>query len=88
MCTRHPGSPYGPTFPQWLYDYIDWIAVTGTPPRHLFDLTEFENVLERHVESFRSIYGPCSCSAMPSQVKQSFWEALTAVVQRALENIP
>jgi len=82
MCTR----PYqGISSPQWLYDYIN--SAAGTPPRHLFDLTEFDNVLARHVQSQieHSPYGPCSCATMPSQVKRSFWEALTAVVHRVLE---
>ena len=75
-------SRRGNSSPQWLYDYINSIA--GTP--HLFDLTEFENVRASHVQSHGS-YGPCSCATMPSQVKRSFWEALTAVVQRTLEKV-
>jgi hypothetical protein len=83
MCT----SPYyGVTSPQWLYDYIN--SVAGTPPRNIFDLTEFEDIRARHIQSHGSLgYGACSCATMPSQVKRSFWEALTAVVQRTLEKV-
>jgi hypothetical protein len=70
--------------PQWLHDYIN--SVAETPPTNLFDLTEFEEVLARHVQSYGS-YGACSCATMPSQVKRSFWEALTAVVHRTLEKV-
>ena len=75
--------------PQWLYDYINSVirAVAGTPPRHLFDLTEFENVMARHVQSVNPSYGSCLCATMPSKVKRSFWEALTTVVQRAIEKV-
>ena len=81
LCT----SPYhGTSSPHWLYDYIN--SVAETPPTNLFDLTEFEEVLARHVQSYGS-YGACSCATMPSQVKRTFWEALTAVVQRTLEKV-
>ena len=76
---------YGTSPPQWLYDYIN--SVAETPPRHLYDLTEFEAVQARHVQSIahsRKSYGECSCATMPNQVKRSFWEALTAVVNRVL----
>ena len=85
MCT----SPYhGTSSPQWLYDYINSLA--GTPPRNLFDLTEFEEVRARHVQSHIQSYGShaiCSCATMPSQVKRSLCEALTAVVHRTLEKV-
>jgi hypothetical protein len=83
ICTS---SYYGRTsFPPWLYDYIN--SVAGAP--HLFDLTKFEEVRERHVQNHKpnSSYAPCSCATMPNQVKRSFWEALTAVIQRALEKV-
>ena len=76
----------GEYFPQWLYDYISAVAQSRTPPRYLFDLPEFETALVRHVES-NSHYGPCSCATMPSPVKHSFREALTAVVHRVLEKV-
>jgi hypothetical protein len=80
MCRRPSYGSSNP--PQWLYDYINSIA--GTP--HLFDLTEFEDVRARHVQSYGSSYG-CSCATMPIQVRRSFWEALTAVVYRTLEKV-
>ena len=73
--------------PQWLYDYINSVAELGTPPRSLFDPTEFETALACHVQSQRSFYVNCSCATMPSQVKRSFWEALTVVVHRVLEKV-
>jgi hypothetical protein len=82
-CAR-PSSRDNPSFPQWLYDYIKSIAETP----HLFDLTEFETAWGRHVQSYASsFYGACACATMPSQVKRSFWKALTAVVHRTLEKV-
>ena len=88
MKTMMCASPYyGTTPPQWLYDYINSIA--GTP--HLFDLTEFEDVRASHVRSrdgYHPSYETCSCSStMSSQVRRTFWEALTAVVHRTLEKV-
>jgi hypothetical protein len=84
MCTS-PYYAYGTSYPQWLYEYID--SVAGTPPRHTFDLTEFEAVRARHVQSRNTSYGACSCATMPNQVKHSFLEALTAVVHGVLEKV-
>ena len=79
-------SPYwGTSSPQWLYDYIN--SVAETPPGRLFDLTQFEEVWARHVESRNSAYGACSCATMPRQARRSFWEALKVVVHRALEKV-
>ena len=79
-CTRSSDDSHPP---QWLTDYIN--SVTETP--HLFDLTELENVLARHVHHYGRSYGICTCAGIPSQVKRSFWEALTAVVHRAIERV-
>ena len=79
MC-RRPG--YGTSPPQWLYDYINSIA--GTPD--LFDLTEFEDVRARHVQSYGSSYA-CSCATMFGPVRRTFWDALTAVIHRTLEKV-
>ena len=76
-------SSYGTTSPIWFNDYIN--AVAETP--HLFDLTEFENGLARHVQGYGASYGVCSCAGITSQVKRTFWEALTAVVHRTLEKV-
>ena len=81
LTCRRPS--HGNSSPQWLYEYINSIA--GAP--HLFDLTEFEDVKARHVQSLGSSYGPCSCATMLSPVKRTFWEALTAVVNRALAKV-
>jgi hypothetical protein len=85
-CTRRP---YGTASPLWLYDYINYIVhvVEGTPPRHLFDLTEFEKVLGRHAQSSDASYERCLCVTRPSQVRHSFWEALSAVVHRTMEKV-
>ena len=69
--------------PQWLYDYIN--AIAGTP--HLFDITELETAWGRHVQTHVSSYGACTCAGMPSQLRRTFWEALTAVVHRTIEKV-
>ena len=80
-CNR-AASRDSPSSPQWLYDYINSVAETP----HLFDLTEFEAACGRHVQTHpSSYYGTCTCAAISSQVKRSFWKALTAVVHRTLE---
>jgi hypothetical protein len=76
-------SAYGTSSPQWLYDYIN--SVAGTP--HFFDLTEFQNVLAGHVYAYGANYKVCSCASITSQVKRTFWEALTVVVHRTLEKV-
>ncbi|KAI9441872.1 hypothetical protein H4582DRAFT_1421699 [Lactarius indigo] len=75
-------SPYSfsDSFPQWLDDYIKSIA--GDP--HLFDLIEFESTWARHIQRYDC---SCSCVGISSQVIRTFWEALTAVVHRAIERI-
>jgi hypothetical protein len=70
----------GTSYPQWLHDYIDSIAMTP----HLFDLTEFESAWACHVQDYVSGYGACTCAAMP---KHTFWEALTSVVHRTIEKV-
>jgi len=76
-------SSYGTSPPIWLYEYMD--SVARTP--HLFDLTEFENGLALHVQGYGASYGVCSCAGIPSQVKRTFWEALTAIVHRTIEKV-
>ena len=76
-------SSYGTCPPRWFYEFINSIAETP----HLFDLTEFENVLARHVQTYGASHGVCSCAGITSQVKCTFWEALTAVVHRTLEMV-
>ena len=71
----------GTTYPQWIYDYI--YSIPRAP--HLFDLAEFEDARARHVQSCGAY--ACSCATMLSPVKRSFWEALTAAVNWALEKV-
>jgi hypothetical protein len=82
---RCTARSYGTISPQWLYDYINSLAETP----HLFDLTEFDDVRARHAQSISTSYGygPCSCAIMLSPLKRTFWEALTAVVNRTLEKV-
>jgi hypothetical protein len=80
MCTS---SYHGTSSSQWLYDYIN--SIVETPD--LFDLSEFESAWARHVHSHAYGCGPCSCVTIPSQVKRSFWVALTAVIDRAIEKV-
>ncbi|KAI9433732.1 hypothetical protein H4582DRAFT_969575 [Lactarius indigo] len=74
------------SLPQWLDYYIKSIAEAP----HLFDLTEFENARGRHIKSEITnihYYQSCSCVDMSGQVIRTFWEALTAVVHRAIEKV-
>ena len=75
--------PYDASPPEWLYDYIDSIA--GAP--HLFDPAKFEDARARHVQDLGPSSVVCLCARMLSPVKRSFWEALKAVVDRALDNV-
>ncbi|KAH9018385.1 hypothetical protein EDB85DRAFT_1897194 [Lactarius pseudohatsudake] len=90
---RNSGLPHdiqvlrcGNNSPQWLYDYIRSVAEAP----HLFGLTEFEHARGLHIGSkiYAYHYQSCSCVDMPGQVIRTFWEALTAVVHRAIEKIP
>ncbi|KAH9010892.1 hypothetical protein EDB85DRAFT_2125685, partial [Lactarius pseudohatsudake] len=72
------------TFPRWLGDYITSIAEAP----HLFDLTEFEGARGRHIKSeINNIYysRSCSCVDMPGRVIRTFWEAMTTVVRRTID---
>jgi hypothetical protein len=80
---KRPSYGVSESPPQWLCDYINSVAETP----HLFDLTEFETASARHIQSYGSSYGVCPCAGMPSQLKRSFWEALTTVVHRTLEKV-
>ena len=79
--TRETGG-----FLWWLDCYIDSIAKSP----HLFDLTEFETAWGRHINDHARnafSYGACICASIPSRVKRSFWEALTALVHSAMETV-
>ena len=74
-------QPNNKTFPQWLGDYINSIA--GAP--HLFDIIEFENARTCHMLANSST--KCPCVGLYSLVRRVFWDALTAVVRRVIENV-
>jgi hypothetical protein len=78
-------SPHHYPSLQWLYDYINSIAETP----HLFDLTEFETAWTCYIQSHGSLRGACSYPGIPSQAtsKRTIWQALTAVVHRAIEKV-
>ncbi|KAN0137884.1 hypothetical protein V8E53_004368, partial [Lactarius tabidus] len=69
------------SFPKWLDDYMN--SITEAP--HLFDIIEFENARARHIEDETYYSGTCSCADISCQFIRTFWEALTAVVQRTIE---
>ena len=72
------------SFPPWLDNYIKSIA--GAP--HLFDLIEFEDAWIRHIKEMRASYSrSCSCINISSQLRRTFWEALTAFVDRAIDRV-
>ena len=79
-------NPYhGNSSPEWLYDYINSIAETP----HLFDLSEFETAWTCYAQSHGSFRGACSYPGIPSVAtgKRNIWQALTAVVHRAIEKV-
>ena len=83
---RCTSSSYGTSLPQWFYGPYGYMDIIAECP-YLFDVTEFENALARHVQTYGASHGVCSCAGITSQVKRTFWEALTAVVQRTLEKV-
>ena len=75
-----PSSTISDLIPQWLDGYIESLAQAP----HLFDLIEFESVWERHIKDSTS---KCSCVYISSQTRHAFWEALTVVVDAAMEKV-
>ncbi|KAH9167976.1 hypothetical protein EDB89DRAFT_2232046 [Lactarius sanguifluus] len=73
----YPPSSIPNVMPQWLDDYIE--SLPQAP--HLFDLVEFENARARHIQP----HGCNICPSISSEAIRTFWEALTAVVHRAIE---
>jgi hypothetical protein len=71
------------SFLKWLDDYMN--SITEAP--HLFDIIEFENARARHIEDETYYSGTCSCADISCQFIRTFWEALTAVVQRTIEDV-
>ena len=97
FCSRSHSSSAGlNSFPLWLYNYIKSIA--GAP--HLFDLIEFEDAWVRHIKAIQASYSQssytrsaysrsqsCSCVDISSQLRRTFWEALAAFVDRAIDKV-
>ncbi|KAH9954185.1 hypothetical protein BC827DRAFT_72064 [Russula dissimulans] len=67
--------------PMWLHDYIDSIARDPA----LFDRSEFHTALMRHVSRPPRIC--ISCTSISIKTIDSFWTALSDVVQRSIENV-
>ena len=79
-----PGYSFEQCFPRWLGNYIESIAEAP----HLFDPLEFENAWARHLKQIVGSYSrTCSCVDISSQTTRAFWDALTAVVHKAIENV-
>ena len=77
------GSWNAPSFPLWIGNYLKSIA--DAP--HLSDIFSFENAWARHIQEKTNSSSSCSCVGISSQVMRSFWEALTAFVDGAIERV-
>jgi hypothetical protein len=82
LLCKTPQTYYAQSFPRWLDDYIESIAASLL----LFDLIEFENAWVRHIKNVNNHSGG-SCVDISSQTIRAFWDALTAVVHRAIEKV-
>jgi hypothetical protein len=71
--------------PIWLNDYINSMAVNPA----LFNLSEFHMALTRHVVATDpGLSRPCqSCAAISCKTIDTFWRALSDVVQHSIENV-
>jgi hypothetical protein len=71
--------------PIWLNDYINSVAMNPA----LFNLAEFHMALTRHVVPSSSHLSRCcqSCALISSATIDTFWTALSDVVQRSIENV-
>lgn len=71
--------------PIWLNDYINSVAVNPA----LFNQSEFHMALTRHVvPTGPSRPRPCqSCAAISCKTLDTFWKALSDVVQHSIENV-
>jgi hypothetical protein len=71
--------------PRWLDNYIESIAESP----HLFDLIEFENAWAHHLRENEASYSTtCLCvQTLSSQLRRTFWEALTSFVDGAIERV-
>jgi len=70
--------------PIWLNDYINSVAMNPA----LFNLSEFHMALTRHVIPSSSHSSRCcqSCASIGSATIDTFWTALSDVVQHSIEN--
>ena len=80
-CTKLSSSDV----PIWLNDYINSVAVNPA----LFNLSEFHMALTRHVvPTSPSLSRPCqSCAAISCKTIDTFWKALSDVVEHSIENV-
>ncbi|KAH9014705.1 hypothetical protein EDB85DRAFT_857867 [Lactarius pseudohatsudake] len=76
-----PASGLASGTPQWLHYYLESLAEAP----HRFDLIEFESALANHIRNRPPNFTPCPCMRISSQTIRSFWVALTAVVNEAME---
>ena len=76
-------SSHSPT--RWIEKYVDSIA--DAP--HLFDPVEFENDWIRHIKETSEISSKplCSCVDLPSDLRRSFWKALTTFFYTTVEMV-
>ena len=71
------------SYPRWLDQYVQSIAEAP----HLLDPIAFENDWARHIKEFTVRQKACLCVDIPSQVRRSFWQALTAFVHKTIEKV-
>jgi hypothetical protein len=70
--------------PLWLCRYIE--SIPDTP--HLFDPIAFENDWALHIKETAAVSSKtCSCVDIPSELRRSFWEALTTFVRKTIEKV-
>jgi hypothetical protein len=70
--------------PQWLDKYIESVA----EDLRLFDPAEFENEWARHIQETTARFSrTCSCVDIPRKLRRVFWEPLTAVVRRTIDQV-
>ena len=70
--------------PQWLDKYIESVA----EDLHLVDPAEFENEWARHIKETTARFSrTCSCVDIPRKLRRVFWETLTAVVHRTIDQV-
>ena len=86
--TNNPYQSWGetyetPSFPLWIGNYLKSIA----DDPHLYNVFSLENAWARHIQEKANSSLSCSCVGITSQVMRSFWDALTAFVDGAIERV-